>query len=53
MDTSTSPRRRSALTEPIDLGSVPPKVEPIAASATGELTLRGATKSVTFDVRPG
>ncbi|HKY14045.1 MAG TPA: YceI family protein, partial [Microthrixaceae bacterium] len=38
------------LTEPIDFATVPPDGEEITATATGELTLRGTTKEVTFDV---
>ena len=38
------------LTAPIELGSIPAEGEQITATATGDLTLRGTTKSVTFDV---
>jgi polyisoprenoid-binding protein YceI len=51
MDTSTFPTSTFKLTQPIDLGSVPADGAEITASATGDLTLRGTTKSVTFDVQ--
>ena len=38
------------LTAPIDFGSVPAEGESITASATGDLTLRGVTNSVTFEL---
>ena len=38
------------LTEPIDFGRIPVGDEQITATATGELTLRGVTNPVTFDV---
>jgi polyisoprenoid-binding protein YceI len=50
MDTSKFPTSTFALTQPIDLGSVPAEGEAVTASATGDLTLHGTTKSVTFDV---
>ena len=50
MDTATHPTATFVLTEPIDLGTVPADGETVTASATGDLTLRGVTKSVTFDV---
>ncbi len=51
MDTSKFPTSTFALTQPIDLGSVPTEGQAVTASATGDLTLRGATKPVTFDVQ--
>jgi polyisoprenoid-binding protein YceI len=51
MDTSSFPTSTFTLTQPIELGSVPSEGAPITASATGDLTLRGTTKSVTFDVQ--
>ena len=51
MDTSTFPTSTFKLTEPIELGSVPADGTQVTASATGELTLRGTTKAVTFDVQ--
>lgn len=50
MDTSTHPTATFKLTQPIELGTVPADGQQITASATGDLTLRGTTKSVTFDV---
>lgn len=38
------------LTSPIELGAIPAEGEQVTASATGELTLRGTTNTVTFDV---
>jgi polyisoprenoid-binding protein YceI len=51
MDTSTYPTATFELTQPIELGSIPAEGEQISASATGNLTLRGVTKPVTFDVK--
>ena len=51
MDTSTFPTSTFTLTQPIDLGSVPAEGQTVTASATGDLTLHGATKPVTFDVQ--
>lgn len=51
MDTATHPTATFVLTEPIDLGSVPADGEKVTVSATGDLTLRGVTKSVTFDLQ--
>jgi polyisoprenoid-binding protein YceI len=50
MDTATFPTSTFTLAEPIALGSVPADLEEITASASGELTLRGASRPVTFDV---
>ena len=50
MDTSTFPTATFELTEPIALDALPGDGEPVTASATGELTLRGVTNSVTFDL---
>jgi polyisoprenoid-binding protein YceI len=50
MDVATYPTSEFALTEPIELESVPEVGTPVAASATGELTVKDVTKSVTFDV---
>jgi polyisoprenoid-binding protein YceI len=51
MDTSSFPKATFELTEPIDLGSVPADGQTVTKSATGKLTLHGATKPVTFDVQ--
>lgn len=51
MDVATYPTSTFTLTEPIDLGSVPAEGRTITAKATGDLTLRGVTKRVTFEVK--
>ena len=50
METSKFPTATFAITQPIELGSVPADGTEITASATGDLTLHGVTKSVTLDV---
>jgi polyisoprenoid-binding protein YceI len=50
METETFPTATFTLTAPIEFGTVPADAERITASATGDLTLRGVTRSVTFDV---
>ena len=50
MDTSTHPTATFELTEPIELEEVPADGEQITAAVTGELTLRGVTNEVTFDL---
>jgi len=50
METSKFPTATFVLTEPIELGSIPADGQQITATATGDLTLHGVTKSVTFDV---
>ena len=50
MNTSEFPTATFVLTEPIDFGTVPAEGETITATATGDLTLRGVTRSVTFDL---
>ncbi len=45
------PTATFVLTSPIDFGSVPAEGTTITATATGDLTLRGVTNSVTFDVQ--
>lgn len=50
MDTASFPNATFTLTEPIDLGSVPENGERVQTQATGDLTLRGQTRTVTFDV---
>jgi polyisoprenoid-binding protein YceI len=39
------------LTSPIQFGSIPKEGEVVTATATGDLTLHGVTKSVTFEVQ--
>ncbi len=48
LETSTFPTASFELTEPIDLGSVPEEGTPVSVTATGDLTLHGVTKSVSF-----
>lgn len=50
MDASTFPTATFNISQPIDFGSVPSEGESIQKTATGDLTLRGTTKEVTFDV---
>jgi polyisoprenoid-binding protein YceI len=50
MSTSQFPTATFKLTQPIDFGSVPADKVETNANATGELTLRGVTKTVTFPV---
>lgn len=50
MDTATYPTATFTLTQPIELGSLPEPGSQITATATGDLTLRGTTVSVTFTV---
>ena len=49
MDVATFPTATFVLTAPIDFQQIPTDGTTITASATGELTLRGTTKSVTFE----
>lgn len=50
MSVAQYPTATFTLTAPIDFGAVPADGGTISASATGDLTLRGVTKSVTFDL---
>jgi polyisoprenoid-binding protein YceI len=50
MDTSQFPTATFTLTNPIALGSLPADGSTVNATATGNLTLHGTTKSVTFPV---
>ncbi len=50
MSTDEFPTSTFVLTSPIDFGAVPVEGEQITATATGDLTLRGVTRSVTFEV---
>lgn len=50
MDTATYPTASFVLTEPIELGSIPAEGEQVTVTATGELTLRGTTQTVTFEL---
>jgi polyisoprenoid-binding protein YceI len=51
METSTFPTATFELGRPIDLGAEPSDGKTVKASATGDLTLHGVTRAVTFDVR--
>jgi polyisoprenoid-binding protein YceI len=44
------PTGRFVLTSPIELGAIPADGETITATATGELTLRGVTRLVSFEL---
>lgn len=50
MDTADFPTATFELTAPITLDSLPSDLTEVTVSATGDLTLRGTTKSVTFDL---
>jgi polyisoprenoid-binding protein YceI len=50
MDTATFPTATFTLSEPIDLGSVPADGEVVTHTVTGDLTLRGVTNTVTFEL---
>lgn len=50
METERFPEASFALTSPIELSAVPPIDGEVNAAATGELTLHGVTRSVTFEV---
>lgn len=48
METSTFPTATFELTRPIELGTLPEAGRKVAVSATGNLTLHGKTREVTF-----
>jgi polyisoprenoid-binding protein YceI len=50
METSQFPTATFAITEPIDLGSVPADGQTITVEATGELTLHNVTRPVTIEL---
>jgi polyisoprenoid-binding protein YceI len=50
MEVDQYPEATFTLTAPIEFRSVPPAGEQVTASATGDLTLHGVTRPVTFDV---
>jgi polyisoprenoid-binding protein YceI len=50
MDTATFPTATFSLTEPVDLGAVPADGVEATYTVTGDLTLRGVTRSVTFEL---
>jgi len=50
LQTSQFPQSTFKLTQPIDFKAKPADGETVTATATGDLTLHGVTKEVTFDV---
>jgi polyisoprenoid-binding protein YceI len=50
MNAEEFPTATFVLTEPIEFGELPLDGSQVVATATGELTLRGVTNTVTFDV---
>jgi polyisoprenoid-binding protein YceI len=48
LETDSFPTATFVLTEPIDVGTIPADGETVAIEATGELTLHGVTKPITF-----
>ena len=50
METATYPEATFTLTEPIELEEVPADGEEITVPVTGDFTIHGVTKSVTFDL---
>jgi polyisoprenoid-binding protein YceI len=46
LETATYPTAAFVLTQPIELGGVPAEGETVSATATGDLTLHGVTRSV-------
>jgi polyisoprenoid-binding protein YceI len=50
MQTATFPTATFKLTQPLVLSSVPSDSTVVSAKATGDLTLHGVTRSVTFDL---
>ena len=51
MDTAHHPTSRFVLTTPIELGQVPPEGEVVTRKATGRFTIRGVTRTATFDLK--
>lgn len=50
MDTANFPTATFATTEPIDFGSIPAEGDQVTTVAVGELTLKGVTLPVSFEV---
>ncbi len=50
MDTASFPTANFRTTEPIEFGAIPAGGEQVVTTATGELTLKGVTLPVTFEV---
>jgi polyisoprenoid-binding protein YceI len=51
LETNTFPTATFKLTQPVDLGSVPTDGQTVTATATGELTLHGVTKTVQVPIQ--
>jgi polyisoprenoid-binding protein YceI len=51
MDTSKYPTATFTLTSPISLGTIPADGKVVSYTATGQLTLHGTTKTVTFTLK--
>ena len=50
LETDEFPTATFALTEPIDLGTLPAAGEAVSVEATGDLTVHGVTQQVTFTI---
>jgi polyisoprenoid-binding protein YceI len=50
MNAAEFPEATFTLTQPIEFGTIPADGQSVTASATGDLTLRGVTNSVTFEL---
>jgi polyisoprenoid-binding protein YceI len=50
MDVASYPKSTFRLTSPVEVGRLPADGEAVTVEATGELTLRGTTRPVTFDL---
>lgn len=50
MDVNSFPTAQFIISQPIDLGAIPADGAGVRKTATGQLTLRGSTKPVTFEV---
>ena len=50
METDQFPTATFSLTQPIEFGTIPGEGEQITATATGNLTLHGVTREVTFEI---
>ena len=50
MDTANHPTSTFVLTTPIALDGLPADLEEVTVAATGDFTIRGVTRSVTFDL---
>ncbi len=53
LDTSSNPEATFELTEPVDIGEIPPVGESVAVDATGDLTVAGTTVSTTIPIEAG